>query len=159
MSEANTAVATAKTALEDKILTFTVDGQIYGVELAYATEIIGMQPITRVPHVPAFVKGVINLRGRVVPVINVRARFGKEEIPYDELTCIVIVDVGDLTVGLIVDAVAEVITFTRADVSDAPDYKAVNTGGYISYLVTTGGEIKLVLDVRRLIDEASAAAE
>lgn len=145
-------------ALENKILTFEIGGQLYGIELAFATEIISMQAITKIPHLPPYVKGIINLRGKVIPVMNVRARFSKEEIPYDDRTCIIVAVANGLSVGLIVDAVAEVISVTQQEISSAPDYKLVNTNHYISYIVTAGGGIKLILDVRRLIDDESGTA-
>lgn len=156
MSEVmNTPAAAEGGKLEDKdkILTFYIDEQIYGIEIPYVTEIISIQSITKVPHVPSYIKGIINLRGKVIPVMNVRSRFGKAEIPYDERTCIIVVAFEELAVGLIADEVSEVLNISAKDISATPNYKQVNSSRYIQYIVTTGGEIKLVLDVQRLVND------
>ena len=94
---------------EGQFLTFTIAEQEYGIEIRHVTEIIGIQTITGLPDVPEFVKGVINLRGKVIPVIDVRLRFAMPERAYDERTCIVVVNINDASVGLVVDTVSEVL--------------------------------------------------
>jgi len=133
------------------ILTFFIEEQVYGVEIALITDIIEMQPITYVPRVPSYIKGVINLRGKVIPVMNVRARFGKELISYDERTCIIVVEWEDISVGLIIDRVCEVVNVVADQITPPPDYKAVNSNRFIKHIVTSNDEIKLILDCEKLI--------
>ena len=136
-----------------EILLFNIENNIYGVEIQYITEIIGIQPITIVPKVPNYIKGVINIRGKVIPVMSVRKRFGKEEIPYDERTCIIVVEWEDIAVGLIVDRVREVLPVKPSEVSTTPDYKSVNSNRYIRNIVNSNNEIKLLLDCQKLVTE------
>ena len=95
---------------EGQYLTFSVENESYGLEIIYVTEIIGIQRITEVPELPEYVKGIINLRGKIIPVMDIRLRFEKPFREYDEKTCIVVVEIQDISVGIIVDAVSEVIT-------------------------------------------------
>ncbi len=91
-----------------KYLTFFLDQEAYGIDIRYVTEIIGIQPITAVPEVPAYVRGIINLRGKIIPVLDVRLKFHKETVPYNDRTCIIVVEIQEMPVGLIVDHVADV---------------------------------------------------
>lgn len=136
-----------------KVLNFYIDEQVYGIEIPYVIEIITIQAITVVPGIPHYIKGIINVRGKIVPVMNVRHRFGKPEIDYDERTCIIIVAIGDLTVGLIVDMVSEVMPVANKHVSLTPDNRNVNASKYINYIVKIGDDVKLILDVRKLIND------
>lgn len=146
---------TAKKFLAEggEVLLFEVDDNVYGIEIQFITEIIGIQPITIVPKVPSYIKGVINIRGKVIPVMSVRKRFNKEEVPYTERTCIIVVDWNGLAVGLIVDRVREVLPVKPEDISLTPDYKKVNTNRYIRNIIDSNGEIKLLLDCQKLIIE------
>lgn len=146
---------TAKKFLAEggEVLLFEVDDNVYGIEIQFITEIIGIQPITVVPKVPNYIKGVINIRGKVIPVISVRKRFNKEEVPYTERTCIIVVDWNGLAVGLIVDRVREVLPVKPEEISLTPDYKKVNTNRYIRNIIDSNGEIKLLLDCQKLIIE------
>ena len=147
------------TGLEEaeKVLTFAVGEQIYGIEIPYVIEIIGIQHITELPNMPNSIKGIMNVRGKIIPVMDIRSRFGKEEIPYDDFTCIIIISVDDDSLGIIVDRVEEVINVTADDIADTPDYKSVNASKYIDYIVDMNGGIKLVLDCRILIETKDVA--
>ncbi len=136
-----------------QILLYYIDDILYGIEIQYVTEIIGMQPITVVPGVPEFIKGVINIRGKVVPVISIRHKINQPEIPYDEKTCIIVVELDELTVGLIVDRVREITTVLPTDTCSAPDFKSVNQNQYIQSIIDSNGEIKQLLDIHKLIME------
>ncbi len=136
-----------------QILLFYIDDILYGIEIQYVTEIIGMQPITVVPGVPEFIKGVINIRGKVVPVISIRHKINQPEIPYDEKTCIIVVELDELTVGLIVDRVREITTVLPTDTCSAPDFKSVNQNQYIQSIIDSNGEIKQLLDIHKMILE------
>lgn len=136
-----------------QILLFYIDDVLYGIEIQYVTEIIGMQPITVVPGVPEFIKGVINIRGKVVPVISIRHKINQPEIPYNERTCIIVVELDELTVGLIVDRVREITTVLPTDTCSAPDFKSVNQNQYIQSIIDSNGEIKQLLDIHKMILE------
>lgn len=144
---------------KNKFLTFTLGAEVYGIEIKYVTEIIGMQPIIEVPDLPGFVKGIINLRGKIIPVIDMRLRFKKAAKEYNDRTCIIVVDVRDLAVGLIVDAVAEVLTIPEQDIVPPPQ---LHTGSYHQQFTKAigkvGSDVKLILDSERVLsnDEASA---
>ncbi len=135
-----------------ELLLFLIDGCTYGIEIQYITEIIGIQQITVIPKVPDYIKGVINLRGKVVPIMSVRKRFGKEEIPYDERTCIIVIEWEGTSVGLIVDRVREVVTVTPDQISATPNSKNVNANRYIRNIIESGDEIRLLLDCCKIIE-------
>jgi purine-binding chemotaxis protein CheW len=134
-------------------LLFVIDQTIYGIPIQYITEIIGVQPITIVPKVPYYIKGVINIRGKVVPVINIRDKIALPEIEYDERTCIIVVDIAEITVGLIVDRVREVVTVNPNDICSTSEYKSINQNNYIEAIIDSGGEIKQLLNIHKLIEE------
>lgn len=153
MSETEAIQVAADAAGVREILLFDIEDSTYGVAIQYITEIIQMQPITIVPRIPDFIKGVINLRGKVIPVMSVRSKFGKMEIPYDDKTCIIVVEWEGCTVGLIVDQVQEVLTVGKNQISAPPDYRSVNANRYISNIVEVGKDIYLLLDCQKLVTE------
>jgi purine-binding chemotaxis protein CheW len=133
-----------------RYLTFALGNEAFGLEISNVTEIVGIQPITPIPEVPGYVKGVINLRGKIIPVIDVRLRFGKESMAYDERTCIVVVDIQDVCVGLIVDSVSEVISIDDANIVPPPDWRTGAQTRYIKAIGKVGNDVKLLLDCERL---------
>lgn len=136
---------------EDKYLAYRLSKENYVIEIHYITEIIGIQKITRLPDMPDFIRGVINLRGKVIPVIDVRIRFGLEERQYDERTCIIVVNIKDLTVGLIVDQVQEVITIPSSQVDVPPTINKKSESRYIKGLGKIDDEVKIILDIDQLL--------
>ncbi|RME33394.1 MAG: purine-binding chemotaxis protein CheW [Deltaproteobacteria bacterium] len=136
--------------LKGKYLTFHIADEDYGIEIRHVTEIIGIQAITEVPDMPAFIKGVINLRGNVIPVMDVRLRFRLPEIPYEERTCIVVVNIESKTVGLVVDRVNEVVDIADADIEPPPRTKS-ESSQYIQGMGKVGDQVKILLDVDRLL--------
>lgn len=136
-----------------KFLTFVLGHEVYGIEIQYVTEIIGIQSITSVPEVPDFVKGIINLRGKIIPVIDVRAKFRKEEVEYNDRTCIIVVDIMDVSVGLIVDNVAEVLSIPDENIVPPPDIKTGFTNKYIKGIGKVDNEVKLLLDCNMMLSE------
>ncbi len=137
---------------DSEVLFFSIDGTIYGIEIKYVNEIIGIEQITVVPKIPEHIKGVINIRGKVVPVISVRKRFGIEEIPYDDRTCIIVLEFEDgEQVGIIVDRVREVIVVSRSEISKTPDAKSVNSNHYIKSIVNLESGVRLLLDCEKLV--------
>lgn len=139
-----------------RFLTFALGEEVFGIEIKYVTEIIGVQPITRLPEVPAFIKGIINLRGKIIPVIDVRLKFKKPEVPYDDRTCVIVVETQEVLVGLIVDNVAEVITIGDEEIVPPPDYGADTNNKYIQGIGKVGNEVKLLLNTERLFREEDA---
>jgi len=133
-----------------RFLTFTLESEIYGIEIKYVTEIIGIQSITKVPEVPHYVKG-INLRGKIIPVIDVRLKFGKESMEYDDRTCIVVIDIGEVSVGLIVDNVDEVLTIEDGDIAAPPATRTGFENRYIKGIGKAGERVQLLLDCEKLL--------
>lgn len=135
-----------------EILFFTIGDKTYGIEIEFINEIISIEQITVVPKIPDYIKGVINIRGKVVPVISVRKRFGMEEIPYDDRTCIIVLEFENgEQVGIIVDRVQEVVVVDKSIISKTPDCKNVNANRYIKSIINSEDEIKLLLDCTKLI--------
>jgi purine-binding chemotaxis protein CheW len=138
---------------EGKVLVFRVGDDRFALEIRNVIEIIGMQKITTVPDMPPFIKGVINLRGTVIPVVDIRTRFNLDPRGYDDRTCIIIVDVQEILVGLIVDTVNEVMAFAKEDV--APNFSRQNDscGRYIQGLGKVGNDLVIILSVEKLFFE------
>ena len=134
-----------------KVLTFFIGDQVYGIEIPMVIEIIGVPHITVVPGIPYYIKGIINVRSKVVPVIDMRSRFGKEEKEYNERTNTIIIEEGGVTVGVIVDEVIGVIPVYAKNIANSPDRIGVNDNKFIKYLLEMQDGIKLVLDVAKLI--------
>lgn len=152
MAENTTGSRSAYNADGIEILFFNIGESIYGIEIKYVKEIISVEQITVVPKIPDYIKGVINIRGKVVPIISVRNRFGIEEIPYDDRTCIIVLEFeDDEQVGIIVDRVQEVLIAKPSDISKAPDSKNVNANRYIKSIIEIENDIKLLLDCDKLI--------
>jgi purine-binding chemotaxis protein CheW len=138
---------------KDRYLTFVLGEECYGIEIRYVTEIIGMQAITVIPEIPDYVKGIINLRGKIIPVIDVRMRFKKEVKSYNDRTCVIVVDINDLSIGLIVDGVAEVLTIPEQEIVDPPQINKGANNRYIKKIGKVGSEVKLLLDCDKLLTE------
>lgn len=137
-----------------EVLLFNIGEIVYGIEIKYINEIISIEAITVIPKVPDYIKGVINLRGKIVPIISVRKRFGKEEIPYDDRTCIIVLEFhGGNYVGIIVDRVREVLIVKPEEISLPPDCRNVNSNKYIKNIIESDGEIKQLLNCEKLISD------
>ncbi|MBI5691759.1 MAG: chemotaxis protein CheW [Verrucomicrobia bacterium] len=139
-----------------KYLTFQVGGEHYGVPVERTREIIRVSTITGVPQMPEHVKGVINLRGRIVPVVDLRIRFGLANSEIHERTCIIVVQVGDRrgasgAMGLMVDAVEEVLTLNAADMEPPPEVVARHDAGHITGMAKAKGTLTTLIDLDRLL--------
>ncbi len=136
---------------EGKYLTFTMADEEYGIGILKIKEIIGMMPITSVPQTPEFVKGVINLRGKVIPVIDLRLRFGMESIDYNERTCIVVVEIagkaGNVMIGIVVDSVSEVLNIKGEEIEETPTFGTKLNTDYILGMAKMEGGVKILLDI------------
>jgi purine-binding chemotaxis protein CheW len=138
---------------KDKYLTFQIGDEDYGIEIRHVTEIIGIQKITEVPDMPAFVKGVINLRGQVIPVMDVRTRFHMEPREYDDRTCVIVVRINESAIGMVVDTVNEVADIPEEAVSPPPMVSKGEGSRYLQGMGKIGGEVKILLDVNRLLHD------
>jgi len=135
---------------KDKYLTFHIGTEDYGISIAYVTEIIGIQNITEIPEMPDYIKGVINLRGKVIPVMDVRTRFRLEPRDYDERTCIIVVEINETSVGLVVDAVNEVADIPEDQVEPPPKSRRKG-GSYIQGIGKIDKEVKILLDINKIL--------
>ncbi len=136
-----------KTSLDGKFLTFVLGGEIYGIEILKAREIIGLMDITSVPQTPDHMKGVINLRGKVIPVIDLRMKFAMQEEEHTQETCVIVVEVNGTSVGLIVDSVSEVSDITGAEIEDAPNFGHGIDTSFIMGLGKVKERIIILLDI------------
>ncbi|MFA6940792.1 MAG: chemotaxis protein CheW [Clostridiaceae bacterium] len=137
---------------KNKYLIFTIDKEEYGIEIKYILEIISIQKITRVPELVDYIKGIINLRGKIIPVMDVRLRFRKMPMEYDDRTCIIVVDVDGLTVGLIVDRVSEVINIPEDQVV-MPSITTKNARNkYINGIGKIGEDVRLLIECSKLLN-------
>ncbi len=146
---------------EGKYLTFTMANEEYGIGILKIKEIIGMMPITTVPRTPEFVKGVINLRGKVIPVMDLRLRFEMEAIDYTERTCIIVVEIeasgGTVQIGIVVDAVSEVLNIKGEAIEDTPTFGTKFNTDYILGMAKMEGGVKILLDIDRVLSSEEIA--
>ena len=136
---------------KDKYLTFHIGSEDYAIAILYVTEIIGMLNITDVPQTPSYIKGVINLRGKVIPVMDIRLRFAMDARDYDERTCVIVVNFKENTVGLVVDTVSEVLDIPEEKVESAPGFSRNEGGNFISGMGKVEEGIKMIIDVNALL--------
>jgi purine-binding chemotaxis protein CheW len=140
---------------EGKYLTFTLDREEYGIGILKIKEIIGMMPVTAVPQTPEYVKGVINLRGKVIPVVDLRLRFGMDSMEYNERTCIIVVEIkgqsGNVLIGTVVDSVSEVLNIKGKDIEDTPTFGSKLNTDYILGMAKMEGGVKILLDIDRVL--------
>ena len=140
---------------EGKYLTFNLANEEYGIGILKIKEIIGMMPITGVPRTPEYVKGVINLRGKVIPVLDLRLRFGLEEVEYTERTCIIVVEVegitGQVEIGIVVDSVSEVLNIKGEDIEDTPTFGTRLDTTFILGMAKMEGGVKILLDIDKVL--------
>lgn len=141
--------------LAGKYLTVALDNEAYGISVLKVREIIRMQKITPVPQMPEFVKGVINLRGRVIPVVDLRVKFGLKG-EFTERTCIVVVQVEvssakAMQMGLVVDSVEEVLNVTADMIEPTPEFGTIIDTSYLLGMVKTKGQVKTLLDINRVV--------
>ncbi|MBW2644510.1 MAG: purine-binding chemotaxis protein CheW [Deltaproteobacteria bacterium] len=140
---------------EGKYLTFVLANEEYGIGILKIKEIIGMMAVTTVPRTPVYVKGVINLRGKVIPIIDLRLRFGMEAIDYTDRTCIIVVEIesesGTVQVGVVVDAVSEVLNVNAGDIENTPQFGISMDTEYILGMAKMEGGVKILLDVDQVL--------
>lgn len=136
---------------EGKYLTFSLAEEEYGIGILKIKEIIGMMPVTSVPRTPDYVRGVVNLRGKVIPVIDLRLRFSMAEKAYTDRTCIVVVEIGGqaagMVIGIVVDSVSEVLNIKNEDIEDTPAFGTTLNTEYILGMAKVEGGVKILLDI------------
>jgi purine-binding chemotaxis protein CheW len=140
----------------NKYLFFRIGKESYGIGIKHIIEIIELQRISEVPDMPRYVKGVINLRGKVIPIIDLRLRFSMEERAYDDRTCIVVTEIDKTLIGFIVDTVEEVVEIPEKNVAEPPRFKSASgQDRYIHGLGKVGDSVKILLDVEKIVDDQS----
>jgi purine-binding chemotaxis protein CheW len=137
--------------LKDRFLTFKIGSEDYAIPIEYIIEIIGIMKVTNVPNVKDFIKGIINLRGMIIPVISVRKRFNMPEIAYDERTCIIVIRHNNVSIGLIVDEVLEVLNIDADHIGPPPQTNKGTKSQFIEGIGKVGKEIKVVLALQRFL--------
>lgn len=153
----------AVTDREGKYLTFSLAGEEYGIGILKVKEIIGIMPITVVPQTPRYIKGVVNLRGKVIPVIDLRLKFSMEAAEFTERTCIIVVEIvatgRTILMGIVVDSVSEVLNIKAADIEETPSFGTRLNTEYILGMAKAGGSIKILLDIDKIlsVEELQAA--
>ena len=165
MEQAATVITPASAGMADregKYLTFALAGEEYGIGILKVKEIIGIMPVTHVPQTPDFVKGVINLRGKVIPVVDLRLRFGLQAAAYTERTCIIVVEVagasGHVMMGIVVDAVSEVLNIRGADIENTPAFGVKLNTDFILGMAKAAGGIKILLEIDKVLNSEDLVA-
>lgn len=138
--------------LHGKYLSFILEDDHYGIEIKYVTEIIGIHTITAVPEMPQYIRGIINLRGKIIPVMDVRLRFGKSLRAYNDRTCIIVIHYKEVFVGLIVDSVSEVVAISTEEIVPPPDMMQ-DGPRYVMGIGKIGNEVRLLLDSHKLLHD------
>jgi purine-binding chemotaxis protein CheW len=155
IASASETVAAQSDMRAGKYLTFQLSHEEFGIRVLKVREIMGIQEITAVPQTPVHIKGVINLRGKVVPVIDLRLKFGLAAAEYTQRTCIIVTQVqgesGPVMMGIIVDGVSEVLNLTEAEIEDTPDFGEDISGGYLLGMAKVKGRVKILLDIDRVL--------
>lgn len=137
-------------------LTFSVEREVYGIGIKSVTEIIGIQPVSTLPEAPNYIKGIINLRGKIIPVIDMRIKLKKEPTEYTDRTCIIVVENEEKLAGLIVDSVAEVMSISDENISEPPEFRKGEGNRYISGIGKVDGNVKLLVKLEALLDGKDA---
>jgi purine-binding chemotaxis protein CheW len=142
----------------NQYLTFTLDGEEYGVDILQVQEIKGYIQTTRIPNAPPHVSGVLNLRGNIVPTVDLRSKFGRPSLDYDKFNAIIVMVVGRRTVGVIVDSVSEVASISTDDIQPAPDFGQNSTSQMIAGMAKVGEKLIILLDMDTVFADEAAIA-
>ncbi len=136
-------------------LTFTLGQEEYGVEILKVQEIRGYSAVTPIPNTPGYIKGVMNLRGTIIPVVDLRAKLGLAEAEYNQFTVIIVVMVGTKVMGLIVDSVSDVLNIPKADIQAAPDFGSDVEARFIQGMAKAGEKLVVLLDIDKVLNETN----
>ena len=137
--------------MQGRYLTFMIDKETFGIEIRYVTEIVGIQAITDMPDMPDYMKGIINLRGKIIPVMDIRLRFRKEARAYDDRTCVIVTEYSGISVGFIVDSVSEVMVIPEEDISARPSLGADGGNSFINMIGKSNCTVILLVDCGKLL--------
>ena len=139
--------------MKDQYLTFEVNGEDYGIEISFVKEIMRMQKVTSVPEMPDFIEGLVNLRGELIGVLNVRKRFGMPPKDHDDETCIVFIIYDDYTLGMVIDRVLETVKIDHNNISQPPSAKLQYANQFVRNIGRVGDSVKLLIDVERFLSQ------
>lgn len=145
--------AGASTVARSEFLTFTLGPEEYGLEILKVQEIRSYDPVTIIPNAPAFLKGVINLRGVIVPIIDMRIKFNLNEIKYNEFTVVIILNIAARVMGIVVDGVSDVVSLTEHEIKPAPEFGSIFSAEYILGLGTLEQRMLILVDIERLMTQ------
>ena len=139
---------------KEQFMTFRCENEIYGVSIKYVNEIIGLSQITAIPETEDYIRGLINLRGKIIPVIDVRIRFGKQPLEYNDRTSVIVLDVNTTVIGIIVDGIDEVVAFAEDEITPPPSVSSLESQSrkYVFGIGRVGNDVKLLLDPDKLIN-------
>lgn len=146
-----TEMASGEDTLSGRYLTFQIGKELFGIEIRYVREIVGIQEIIEMPEMPDYIKGIINLRGKIIPLMCVRARFGKEQQAYDDRTCVVVVDFSGVMIGLIVDSVSEVLTLSNEEIVEVPQTGMGVNSRYVEKIGKLGSNVVMLINIEKLL--------
>ena len=147
--------------LKGRFLTFQVGSETYGIEIRYVIEIVGLQPFTVMPEMPEYIKGIMNLRGKIIPVMDIRLRFNMPWHEYDDRTCIIVIDMNEKSVGLVIDSVSDVLTINDDEIMKKPEMSTKEGCGYIGKIGRKDKQVILLIDCDKLLsnDELDKVSE
>jgi purine-binding chemotaxis protein CheW len=152
--KSHNSAATSVDRRAGKYLTFELAGEEYGLEILKVREIMGMMDTTAVPGMPDYVDGVINLRGKVIPVVDMRLKFGMQRAEHDSETCIIVVDVRSSLMGVVVDRVSEVLDIHAEEIEDAPNVGVTVQNAFILGMAKAKGRVKILLEIDKVLSES-----
>lgn len=144
-------------AAAGEYLTFTLGAEEYGIDILKVQEIRGYDAVTRIANAPPYIKGVMNLRGTIVPIVDLRMKFNLGEPTYDEFTVVIILNLNGRTIGIVVDGVSDVIELTREHIRPAPDFGALVDTRYVTGLGAVGERMLILLDIEMLMTSGDLA--
>lgn len=144
--------------LEQQYLTFSLGAELYAVEILKVQEIRGWTDVTPIPNCPKFIRGVLNLRGEIVPIVDLRRRFNMPDIPFTSFTVVIVLNLSTRTVGIMVDSVSDVLDFKAEEIRPAPDFGTSIDATYLRGLCPTKEKMVIVLDAEKLLGAAQLAA-
>jgi purine-binding chemotaxis protein CheW len=137
--------------LKGRYLTLQVGKETFGIEIRYVIEIVGLQPVTEMPEMPEHIKGIINLRGKIIPIMDVRLRFKMPAREYDDRTCIIIIDMSGITIGLVIDSVSDVLTISDDEIMKKPEMSIKDDCGYVKNIGRINNKVILLIDCEKLL--------
>ncbi len=152
-----TAPVIASTAEGEEFLTFSLGREQYGIDILKVQEIRSYEAVTSIANAPAFIKGVVNLRGTIVPIVDMRIKFNLGEADYTQFTVVIILNVAGRVIGMVVDSVSDVVALAAGEIRPAPDFSSTFDVGYITGLGTVDGRMLILLDIERLMSSTDLA--